>query len=141
MPGLVAKAGLCLGLLKTKSNQIQAAQHGKRKIHRDLWTTMPLFDMTSSAQHRRDTSPVCHHTAQYTWRMSPRGPPAVWPAFGGTHHSVGACGSQVGETGKWSSLNMMKEMDLETRGWRVAASCERLALPPEAMVRSSPSCC
>ena len=36
MPGLVAKAVLCLGHIKIKSNQIQAVQLRRRKTDRDL---------------------------------------------------------------------------------------------------------
>lgn len=50
---------LCLGLIKIKSNPSSAAWEEE---DRDPWTTMPPFDITSCAQHRRDMTPICHHT-------------------------------------------------------------------------------
>jgi hypothetical protein len=41
MPGLVAKAVLCLGCIKFKLNQIKAAQPERRKTNRGLHSAMP----------------------------------------------------------------------------------------------------
>jgi hypothetical protein len=50
MPGVVAKAALCQGVIKIKLNLIQAAQH-RMKTVRDLWIAILSTDLLSSAQH------------------------------------------------------------------------------------------
>lgn len=53
MPGLVAKAILCLGPIQIKANQIKFRQHstgGGRQ--RDLWTVMSSTNLPSSEWHR-----------------------------------------------------------------------------------------
>ena len=51
MPGLVAKAVLCLGLIKMKSNRIPAMQCRGKETDVDLQITTAARDLPSSAQH------------------------------------------------------------------------------------------
>ena len=84
-----------------------AVMQGKRKIDRDLQTTMTPTDLPSSAQLRPaiDTCLLPRHTA--------------WVENVGTHQLCGqpaagattillVCGGQMGEKEKWSSLSIMK---------------------------------
>lgn len=62
MPGLVAKAVLCLRLIKIKSSQVKSSQIKsnldsavRKEEDRNLWTTMPPTALSSSAQNKRAT--------------------------------------------------------------------------------------
>ena len=52
MPGVVAKAALCQGVIKIKLNLIQAAQHRRRKTDRDFKTVLTVTALPSSTWQR-----------------------------------------------------------------------------------------
>lgn len=68
--GLIPGSMQCCFMLsihknQTKPDQIQAAQHRRRRTDRELQTPKPLTDLPSSACHRWaiDTCLLTHHTA------------------------------------------------------------------------------
>lgn len=105
MSGLVAKAGLCLGLVKVKSSPGSEAweEEGRQKPvdhHASL-----RHDLQCTAQAGHNTCLPPH--VQHEWRMSPRGLSAMASLQWG-HHDVRVCGGQTGEKEKWSRLSTLK---------------------------------
>jgi hypothetical protein len=52
MLGIMAKAILCLRIIKKESNQIQASQHRRRKTDRDFKTVLTVTALPSSTWQR-----------------------------------------------------------------------------------------
>lgn len=116
MPGLLARAILCLGLIKksnqTKSNQIQAAQRRKRK--------------TETCRQ-----PCVHQTC----------PPALGTCHPGTHQShgqpAGGCVSMWWPDGRERKVEQLKQYE-ERGNWRLESGEEKPVRPSGAMMRSQP---
>ena len=93
---ILAKSVLCIGVIKIKSNQIQAVQHRRRKTERPadhLATHRPALQHTAQVGQM----PTCHHVTQSRWRISPRS--MTWSACSRSYHTVQVSGGQMGEKG------------------------------------------
>lgn len=80
---------LVLGLIKIKSNEIQAVwEKEDRDLKTHSATHIPAIQHTAQAGHRHPFA-ATPHNMQYTgWRMSLRGLPALCSACRASHHSV-----------------------------------------------------
>jgi hypothetical protein len=116
-------------MLRTHKNQTQVAQLGGERQTRTCW---PPCHPRICAQHRLA---IDTHLLPCGQKMSPRDPPASWPARCRSQHSVQVCGGQMGETEKWSNSSIMKT-DGTRVGWRRIACCEWPAPLLGAMVMS-----
>lgn len=134
LPGLVVKAILCLGLLRLKSGQTQAAHSMQEDEDRDLQPTIPPTDLSSSARHvwAMDSCLPPLHAA---WLANvTQGPPVTWPACSRSRHSVPVCGGQMGEKEDVEQLGYYEER----WNWRVNSWGEEGSPPAARVIMSQP---